>query len=147
VNSPTEEIVLRLKPRASKMYLPTVLLLAVSFTLAFVAEQFSPADYELALLAGAAAVGLFWALPLLSYLLSFLELTNLRLTTRSGFLGLRKRQLLLSELSSLEIQRPRALAGKVISILTVHGEEFVVRGYARTKLLAAEIEALARVAA
>lgn len=147
MNFSHEEVVLRLKPRASKIYLPTVVLFSVSFALAFLAEQLAPADYELALVAGALAVGVFWALPLLSYLLSYLQLTNQRLTLRSGFLGLRKRELLLSELSSLEIHRPRALAGRVISILTVHGEEFVVRGYARTKLLAAEIEALSRVAA
>lgn len=138
--------VVRLKPKASKMFFPTLVLAGVSFALAFVADQFSPSDYEIALILGAVAIGLLWALPLLSYLLSYLLLTERQLTIRSGFLGLRKRQLLLSELSSIEIQKPKALAGKLISILTVHGDEFQVRGYARTKLLAAEIEALAKAA-
>jgi hypothetical protein len=52
----------------------------------------------------------------------------------------------LADLSSIEIQKSGALAGKVISILSVDGTEFRVEGYARTKLLAAEIEALAKVA-
>jgi membrane protein YdbS with pleckstrin-like domain len=146
VSFSTEVLIVHLKPKASTMFLPTLLLAAVSFGLAFVADQFSEADYEMALISGAVVVGAFWALPLASYLLSYLKLTDQQLTIRAGFLGLRKRQLPLSELSSIEIQRPKPLAGKVISILTVHGDEFQVRGYARTKLLAAEIEALARVA-
>jgi hypothetical protein len=146
VSFSNEVLIVRLKPKARTLLLPTVLLAAVSFGLAFVADQFSEADYQIALTSGAVAVGLFWALPVASYLLSYLKLTDQQLTIRSGFLGLRKRQLSLSELSSIEIQRPKPLAGKVISILTVHGDEFQVRGYARTKLLAAEIEALARVA-
>lgn len=142
----SETVSVRLKPRASKLFAPTLLLFGVSFGLSFTAEQLSAPDYQIALIVGAVLVGLFWALPLFSYLLSHLELTNSRLTIRSGFLGLRKRQLSLAELASLEIQKPKALAGKLISIFTVHGEEFVVRGYARTKLLAAEIEALAKAA-
>ena len=142
----SESVVVRLKPKASTLYLPTIVLAGVSFALAFVADQFSPADYEIALIVGAVTVGFLWLLPMASYLLSYLELTNQNLTIRSGFLGIRKRKLALSELSSLEIQKPKPLAGKVISIMSVHGDEFQVRGYARTKLLAAEIEALAKAA-
>jgi hypothetical protein len=85
----------------------------------------------------------FWVFPLLSYLGSYLELTNQRLVYRFGFLGFRKRQLMLSELSSLELQKD-GLAGKTISILSVDGSELFIRGYARPKHLAAEIEALAK---
>lgn len=138
--------VVRLKPKASSLFFPTLVLAGVSFSLAFVADLFSAVDYEIALISGAVAAGLFWGLPVASYLLSYLELTNRTLTIRSGFLGLRKRQLALSELASLEIQKPSAFSGKVISIFSVHGDELRVRGYARTKLLAAEIESLAKLA-
>jgi hypothetical protein len=142
----SEYTVLRLKPKARKLFVPTLVLAAVSFALAFVAEQISPIDYNYALIAGGIIVALFWFFPLLSYLACSLKLTSHRLVYRFGFLGLRKRQLLLSELSSLEIQKEKGFGGQVISILSVDGNEYRVGGYAKTKYLAAEIEAWAKVA-
>jgi hypothetical protein len=133
----------KLKPRASRLFIPTVLLAAISFALAYFADQLSPSNYNLALIAGAVVAGGFWAIPLLSHFLQYLELTNQFLIYRFGFLGLRKRTLRLSELSSIEIQRQKGFSGKAISIYSVSGEEILIRGYARTKLLAAEIEAWA----
>ena len=142
----SEYTVLRLKPKARRLFVPTLVLATVSFALAFVAEQFSPIDYNYALIAGGVIVVLFWFFPLLNYLACYLELTSARLVYRFGFLGLRKRQLQLSELSSIEIQKESALGGQVISILSVDGSEFRIGGYAKTKHLAAEIEAWAKVA-
>jgi hypothetical protein len=143
VTNSVETSVVRLKPRAGRLLLPTISLALVSFALAFVADQLSPPDYEIALMAGALVAVLFWVFPLLSYLGSYLELTNQRVIYRSGFLGFRKKQLPLSELSSLELQKD-GLGAKAISILSVDGHELVIRGYARPKHLAAEIEALAK---
>jgi hypothetical protein len=131
---------------ARRLFVPTLVLAAVSFALAFVVEQISPIDYNYALIAGGVLVVLFWLFPLLSYLACSLKLTSQRLVYRFGFLGLRKRQLLLSELSSIEIQKGRGMGRQVISILSVDGSEFRVEGYAKTKHLAAEIEAWAKVA-
>jgi hypothetical protein len=142
----SEYRVLRLKPKARRLFVPTLVLAVVSFALAFVVEQISAIDYNYALIAGGVIVVLFWFFPLLSYLACYLELTSERLVYRFGFLGLRKRQLQLSELSSIEIQKESALGGQVISILSVDGREFRVGGYAKTKHLAAEIEAWAKVA-
>jgi hypothetical protein len=146
VSQATEFEVLKLKPRASRMFLPTLVLAGVCFGLAFFADVLSDIDYYYALILGGVIVGVFWLVPLLSFALVYLKLTNQRLIYRFGFLGLRKRQLRLADLSSIEIQKSGALAGKVISILSVDGTEFRVEGYARTKLLAAEIEALAKAA-
>lgn len=142
----SEYSVLRLKPKARRLFVPTLVLAVVSFALAFVVEQISPIDYNYALIAGGVIVVMFWLFPLLSYLGSYLELTSSRLVYRFGFLGLRKRQLQLSELSSIEIQKEGSMGGQVISILSVDGNEFRVGGYAKTKHLAAEIEAWAKVA-
>ena len=142
----TEFEVVKLKPRASRMFLPTLVLAGVCFGLAFFADVLSDIDYYYALILGGVIVGVFWLVPLLSFALVYLKLTNQRLIYRFGFLGLRKRQLRLADLSSIEIQKSGPLAGKVISIFSVDGTEFRVEGYARTKLLAAEIEALAKAA-
>lgn len=140
----SEISLVKLKPRASSMFFPTLLLAGVSFALTFFAQQLAPELYQYALWLGLGLVSLFWFFPLIGFMASKVELTNQRLIHRFGFLGLRKRQLFLNELSSIEIQRPRALRSKVISILLVDGSELVLSGYARTKLLAAEIEALAK---
>lgn len=137
---------LRLSPSSWRMFWPTVTLAAISFGLAFSVELVDPATYELALWVGAALAGLFWLLPYLNFLAASIRLDGNRLTIRSGFLGLRKQALDLMELSSIEVQSGRVFSGKQISILTIDGSELVIKGYARTKLLALEIEALARLA-
>jgi hypothetical protein len=140
----SEISVLRLKPRASKLLLPTLLLTGVSFALSFIAEQFSPADYEIALMAGALIFVLFWVFPLLSYLGSYLEITSERLIYRHSFLGIRKKELRLSDLASLELQKSPRLGIKAITIRSVDGKQWSIRGYARAKLLISEIEARAK---
>lgn len=142
----SEYLVFRLKPKARRLFTPTLILAAVSFAQAFAVEQISNTDYQYALIAGGTIVVLFWLIPLLSYLASYLELTSERLIFRSGFLGFRKRQLLLSELSSIEIQKEGRLGRQVISILSVDGTEYRIGGYAKNKHLAAEIEAWAKAA-
>jgi hypothetical protein len=134
---------LRVRQKASKLFLPTLLLAAASFALSFFAETMAQEIYELLLIGVGVAVLLFWLVPLMNFLLGYLELTNLRLVYRFGLFGFRKRTMQLLELSSIEIQRTKFLSGKVISILAVDGSEIRVSGYARTKLLAAEIEDLA----
>jgi hypothetical protein len=146
VTTNSEYLVFRLKPKARRLFTPTLVLAVVSFALAFIVEQISATDYNYAVIAGATIVILFWAFPMLSYLASYLELTSTRLVYRFGFLGLRKRKLLLSELSSIEIQKEGRLGRQVISILSVDGNEFRVGGYAKNKHLAAEIEAWAKAA-
>lgn len=140
----TQYQTLKLKPSARRMFWPTLLLAATSFGLAFGAETLAPELYEIALWSGAALGGMFWLLPLLSFLAASLRIDANRIVYRYGFLGLRVRELDLAELSSIEIQKAGFLAGKQISILKVDGTEFLIRGYARAKLLAAEIENLAR---
>jgi len=140
----TEVSQFRVRPKISRLAIPTLIMAAISFLLAFFAETLAAPEMEYWIWGGIATAGLFWLLPLLSWLFSYLEVTNQRLIYRYGFLGLRRRRLQLSEVSSLEITRPKLLGGKVISILTVADEELVLTGYARTKLLAAEIERLAR---
>jgi hypothetical protein len=89
----------------------------------------------------AAATLLFWLLPLLNWLAASLVVTDQRVIHRSGFFGLRKKVLPLTELSSIAVGRPKPLRGKVISMLKVDGQEITVSGYSRSKLLAAAIEA------
>ena len=144
MNNDSEYQILRLKPKASRLFFPILVLAAVSFALAFVIEQISANDYNYALIAAGVILAVFWLVPMLSFMAGYLKLTNQRLIYRFGFLGFRRRKLNLSDLSSIEIQTEGRLGRKIISILSVAGDEIRIGGYAKTKLLAAEIEALAK---
>ncbi|MFM7013494.1 MAG: hypothetical protein ACKOXT_00685 [Actinomycetota bacterium] len=141
-----ETFVVRIRPRAARLFLPTVVLGAAAFLLAFFAESIKLTSPELWYLIASGLVFLFWLLPILSYLFSYLELTTQRLIYRYGFLGFRRTEVYLADLQSIQIQRPGALSGKVLSLLMMDEREIIISGYARTKLLAAEIERLARAA-
>lgn len=140
----TEQVIFRLRPKASKMFLPSLVLFVVSFGLVFSSDIVLPFDFEIALIFGAAAAFLLWAIPLLTYLFSYLELTDSKISYRFGLLGLRKRQLQLAEIAAIELQGSGLFGSKQLLIGSRQGSQLLIRGYARAKYLAAEIEALAK---
>ena len=143
MSSLPETKIVRLRQKATKMFLPTIILAASSFSLAFFIEILAADLYMILVWVAAGATILFWLLPLLNWLAGSIVITDQKLVYRSGFLGLSKKVVHFSNLSSIEIQRAKGLGGKVISILLVDGTELVISGYARTKLLAAELQAQA----
>ena len=132
---------IRLRPRAATLFLPTLVLAASLFSLMYFSELLAPELYQIVFWVAISVSALFWLFPLLNWLMASLVVTDQRLIHRSGFFGLRKKTLNLSELSSITVQRPKPLRGKVISLFQVDGQELSVSGYSRTKLLAATIEA------
>jgi uncharacterized membrane protein YdbT with pleckstrin-like domain len=136
-----ETKLVRLRPRAASLFLPTLVLAASLFSLMYFSELLAPELYEIVFWAAISVVALFWLIPLLNWLAASLVVTDQRLVHRSGLFGLRKKILNFSELSSIAVQRPKPLHGKVVSLTKVDGQELSVSGYSRTKLLAATIEA------
>lgn len=139
-----ETSIVRVRQKASRLYLPTLLLAAVSFSLSFFQPQLTGDSQQLAFIAAGVIVLVFWLVPVLNFLFSFLELTNERIIYRFGMFGLRRKDIDLGEISSIQILRPSALSGKAISLELTDESEVLLTGYARTKLLAAEIERLAK---
>jgi uncharacterized membrane protein YdbT with pleckstrin-like domain len=137
----SETKLIRLRPRAATLFLPTLVLAASLFSLMYFSELLAPELYQILFWVAISVSALFWLLPVLNWLTASLVLTDQRLIHRSGLFGLRKKTLNLSELSSITVQRPKPLRGKVISLFQVDGQELSVSGYSRTKLLAATIEA------
>ena len=137
----SETKLVRLRPRAATLFLPTLVLAASLFSLMYFSELLAPELYQIVFWVAISVSALFWLFPLLNWLMASLVVTDQRLIHRSGFFGLRKKTLNLSELSSITVQRPKPLRGKVISLVKVDGQELSVSGYSRTKLLAATIEA------
>jgi uncharacterized membrane protein YdbT with pleckstrin-like domain len=136
-----ETKLVRLRPRAAVLLLPTLVLAASSFSVIYFSEMISPDLYQIVLWVIVAAVSLFWLVPLLNWLAASLVITDQRLIHRSGLFGLRKKVLNLSELSSIAVQRPKPLRAKAISLVKVDGQVITVSGYSRPKQLAAAIEA------
>ena len=137
----SETRLVRLRPRAAILLLPTIVLAASVFSLMYFSELIAPELYQIVFWAAIGAISLFWLLPVLNWLASSLVVTDQRLIHRSGLFGLRRKVIQFSEISSIALQRPKPLRGKVISVLKVDGQEHTVSGYSRTKLLAAAIEA------
>ncbi len=136
-----ETKLVRLRPRAAVLLFPTLVLAASCFSVIYFSEMISTDLYQIVLWVIAAAVSLFWLVPLLNWLAASLVITDQRLIHRSGLFGLRKKVLNLSELSSIAVQRPKPLRAKAISLVKVDGQVITVSGYSRAKQLAAAIEA------
>jgi membrane protein YdbS with pleckstrin-like domain len=136
-----ETKLVRLRPSASILFLPTLVLGASCFSVMYFSELIAPDLYKIVLWVALAVVSLFWLIPLLSWLASSLVVTDQKLVYRSGLFGLRKKVLYFAELSSIAVQRPKPLRAKVISLLKVDGQEITLSGYSRNKQLAAAIEA------
>jgi hypothetical protein len=107
----------------------------------YFSELLAPDLYQIVFWSAIVVSALFWLLPLLNWLASSLVVTDQRVINRSGLFGLRRKVIQLSELSSIALERPKPLRGKVISLLKVDGQEITISGYSRSKLLAATIEA------
>lgn len=136
-----ETKLVRLRPSAAILFLPTLVLGASCFSVMYFSELIAPDLYQIVLWVALAVVSLFWLIPLLSWLASSLVVTDKKLVYRSGLFGLRKKVLYFAELSSIAVQRPKPLRAKVISLLKVDGQEITLSGYSRNKQLAAAIEA------
>jgi hypothetical protein len=141
VTETSETKLVRLRPTATVLLFPTLVLAASSFSAIYFSEMISSDLYQIVLWVIIAAVSLFWFLPLLNWLAASLVITDQRIIHRSGLFGLRKKVLNHSELSSIAVQRPKPLRAKVISLVKIDGQVITVSGYSRAKQLAAAIEA------
>ena len=141
MNQTFETKLVRLRPSATALLLPTLVLAASAFSLMYFSELIAPDLYQILLWVAIAAVSLFWLLPLLNWLTASVVVTDQRLIQRYGLFGLRKKVLHFAELSSIAVQRPKPFRAKAISLFKVDGHELTISGYSRTKQLAAAIEA------
>jgi hypothetical protein len=114
------------------------------FALSYFSEKISSEMLQLSFIAAASVLTLFWLIPVAGYFLSYLELTTERVIYRSGFMGLRKTSVELTDVSSIEIVRPRSLRPREVLIRLVDETEFHIIGYPKPKIIAAEIERLAK---
>lgn len=138
MNFIAEQRLARLRPRASKLFLPMIALFLAAFLLSFFSGRLNEQWQNIALWAITGAIALIlWLIPLLRYLSSYTEITNVRVLSRSGLMGQHRDEARLSQVNKVELTRGRTIT------LHLNGEEpMVLAGVPKHKMVAAEIEAL-----
>lgn len=134
-----EQRIARLRPRGSQLILPNLVLFMVCFAAAFFAGRLTEQwQYILVWSICGAVAFLFWLIPLLRFLSTYLEVTTTRVLYRHGLLGQHRRELSLTQIKDVQITK-----GRSISIIVDGQEPLVIRGIPRHKMVAVEIDRLA----
>jgi len=134
-----ETRIARLRPRGSKLILPTLVLFLAAFAASFFSTTFSEPWQQTTLWSVCGAVSFFfWLLPVLRFFSTYLEVTTSRLKYRAGLMGQNRLEVSLSQIKDVQISR-----GRSISLIIEGQEPFSIRGIPRHKTVAVEIDRLA----
>lgn len=134
-----EEKIARLRPRAGKLFLPMLALFAVAFALSFFAGRLPEQWQTITLYSICGAVAfLFWFLPLVAFLTTYLEVTTTRVIYRKGLFGQHRRELSIAAITGVELTK-----GQTITIESEGQEPLVLASIPRRKMVAIEIDRLA----
>lgn len=133
----SETLVARLRARATKLILPTLLLMLACFLAGLLGERFQEPWQIYMVYAVCAALALFgFFIPLIRYATTFTDITNARVVIRSGIFGQNFDSISLAEISRVEL-----LAGGIIN-LKVGNEDVSISSMPKPKLVAQEISRL-----
>lgn len=134
----SEILLARLRPRGSKLILPTQLLMLAAFLAGLLGERFDEPWQTYTVYGVCGALAFFgFAVPIIRYVTTWTDITNARVVIRSGIFGQNFDSLSLAEIKRVELQ-----AGGIIA-LQVAEDEVLVRGLPKPKLVAQEISRLA----
>jgi hypothetical protein len=129
----------RLRPRLTRLWWPTLALTACSAVFGFfVGKQPDGLLGQLLYPGLGAALFLFWLLPTLAYLGTFVDIYDSQLVARRGLFGA-KRTVKFAEIESIS-----GSVGKGVVINIKVEEPLVLKGYPKPKAIAAELIALAK---
>ncbi|MEO0049226.1 MAG: hypothetical protein RL556_558 [Actinomycetota bacterium] len=131
----SEVLLARLRPRASKLILPTVFLMLASFIASLLTDRFDLPWQNYVLYGSCAALAIFGFLfPIIRYLTTWTDITNSRVVARSGLFGQNFRETSLADVTAVETKP----AGTVVLRL-FDDSIFELVGLPKPKLVAQEI--------
>ena len=134
-----ESRIARLRPRGSKLILPTLVLFISAFAASFFSTSFTEPCQQITLWSICGAVSFFsWLLPVLRFFSTYLEITTSRVKYRAGLMGQNRKEVSLSQIKDVQISR-----GRSISLIIEGQEPFSIRGIPKHKTVAVEIDRLA----
>jgi membrane protein YdbS with pleckstrin-like domain len=134
-----ETRIARLRPRGSRLVLPTLVLFLVAFAASFFSTSFTEPWQQITLWSICGAVSFFfWLVPVLRFFSTYLEVTTSRVKYRAGLMGQNRKEVSLSQIKDVQISR-----GRSISLIIEGQEPFSIRGIPKHKTVAIEIDRLA----
>ena len=134
-----EEVLLRQYPKVSRLLLPFIVLFAASAAIGISIDRLTE-TWQINLLWGIAGglVLIFWLLPVVSWLTSWIELTNQRVIVRRGWFGTKTKQASFLEVATVTTSKGSLLIG------LKNGETITAEGFGKLKALVADIDYLAK---
>lgn len=134
-----EQRIARLRQRGSKLFLPLFFLFLSCFAATFLSLRFNEPWQINVLVTTCVLVALiFWLVPVLRFLSTYLDVTNVRIIYRAGLMGQTRFEIALSQIKDVQLTRGRTM------ILVIEGQEpFSIKGIAGHKKVALEIDRLA----
>ena len=140
MNFKPEQRLAKLRPRATRLFLPTLVLGLTVASLAYFENRELEELQTLALHISAAVILFFaWMLPVVRQLLTRVEVSTSGLVWRSGFFGQKRRTVDWRMVSAVELTRGRSIT------VFVYGEEpLVLVGLPKSKQLVHELQDLMR---
>ena len=134
-----ETRIARLRPRGSRLILPTLVLFLAAFAASFFSTSFTEPWQQITLWSICGAVSFFfWLIPVLRFFSTYLEVTTSRVKYRAGLMGQNRIEVSLSQIKDVQISR-----GRSISLIIEGQEPFSIRGIPKHKTVAIEIDRLA----
>lgn len=133
-----EQKLVRIRPKASRLVLPTLVVGAVSGILTFFENRSLDAWQAIAIYVAAGVLVFFvWMVPLVRQLVAWVEVSSSGVRTRDGLFGQKRREIGWHQVQSVELAK-----GKRINIF-VNGEDpLVLVGLPKSKALAFEMQQL-----
>ena len=128
----------RIRPRAIRLFFPFLALALACFAVSFYGGRLPEQWMYVTLycLAGAIAF-LFWLLPVLRYLSSFVDIFTTRILYRSGLMGQRRAEVQFAQITEVRLAERRR-----IQLITADGETVDLPALPKAKRLVAQIQSL-----
>ncbi|MFM6966511.1 MAG: hypothetical protein ACKOWI_04010 [Rhodoluna sp.] len=130
--------VVRIRQRSIRLFVPFVTLAAACFAVSFYSGRLPEQWMNIALYSSAGAIAfIFWLLPILRYLSSYVDIYTTRVLARSGLMGQRRDEANFSQVTDVRIGD-----SKQIQLSLQDGQVIELPRLPKTKKLVADIQAL-----
>jgi membrane protein YdbS with pleckstrin-like domain len=140
VSFQADQKLVRLRPRAGRLLLPTLLVGIVAGILTFFESRSLEPWQSIAIYSAAGLLVFFaWMVPLVLQLVAWVEVSTAGVRTRDGLFGQKRREISWHQVSAVEFGR-----GKRITIFVLGEDPLVLVGLPKSKALAFEMQQLVR---
>jgi membrane protein YdbS with pleckstrin-like domain len=128
----------RIRPRAIRLFLPFLILAAVSFGVSFYSGRLPEPWMNTTMYSVAAAIALlFWLIPVLRYLSAYVDVYTTRVLVRSGLMGQHRAEASFAQVTDVRLGR-----GRKIQLALTGGESLELPALPRAKKLLTELQVL-----